>query len=243
VRVIATLLTIVLAVSSAAMLVAQSGAASPEWETLVRAPLPDDVEPALSVNGLTMPAQPVVEHSHAGPVIGYVLQGEIENQIEPEPPAIHKPGGFFYERPRHVHKIMRNLGAEPAKLIIFQAGRTGVPASLTKVLSEPTKLVPPTFTQWKVSIPSTVNQELRLLRLTLPAGARADARTHTGPGLVYVLEGTITTSGSAAQSQAYAVGDLFLDPANQTGLTLANASNNEPAKLLLYHLSEKRTEP
>jgi quercetin dioxygenase-like cupin family protein len=241
-RVIATVLTAVLATASAAMLVAQSGAARPEWETLVRAPLPEDGEPMLSVNGLTLPAQPVAEHSHAGPVVGYILQGEIENQVEPEPPAIHKPGGFFYEPPRHVHKIMRNLSAEPAKLIVFQAGRTGVPASLTKVLSEPTKLVLTTFTQWKVTIPSTMNQELRLLRLTLPASARGDVRTHAGPGLVYVLEGTIRTSGLPAQSSTYAAGDLFLDPANQTGLTFKNASGNEPAKLLLYHVSEKRAE-
>ena len=197
----------------------------------------------LSVNGLTMPAQPVAEHSHAGPVVGYILRGEIENQVEPELPAIHKPGGFFYEAPRHVHKMMRNLSAEPATLIIFQAGRTGVPASLTKTLSEPTKLVPATFTQWKVPIPSTVNQELRLLRLTLPAGARADARGHTGPGLVYVVEGTVTTSRSPSQSQTSAAGELFLDPASQAGLAFMNASGNEPATLLLYHVSEKRTEP
>jgi quercetin dioxygenase-like cupin family protein len=137
---------------------------------------------------------------------------------------------------------MRSLSAEPAKLIIFQAGRTGVPASLTKTLNEPTTLVPSTFTQWKVPIPSTVNQELRLLRLTLPAGARADARTHTGPGLVYVVEGTITKLGSPLQSQTYVAGDLFPDPANQTGLTFTNASGTEPAKLLLYHVSERRAE-
>jgi hypothetical protein len=61
-------------------------------------------------------------------------QGEIENQVEPDPPGIYKPGGFFYEAPRHVHMIMRNLGPESARLIIFQAGRTGVPESFTTVL-------------------------------------------------------------------------------------------------------------
>src|SRR5580765_8432732 len=165
--------------------------ANPQWETLVRAPLPEGIEPLLSVNGLTMPAEPVKEHSHAGPVVGYILQGEIENQVEPDPPAIYKAGGFFSEAPRHVHKFMRNLGSEPAKLIIFQAGRTRVPASLTKVLSEPTRLVLPNvdLTQWQVPITSTPNQELRLVRLTLPAGARAESAPHSGPGLVYVLEG------------------------------------------------------
>jgi quercetin dioxygenase-like cupin family protein len=212
--------------------------APPEWETLVRADLPEDAEPIISVNGLTMPEKPVAEHSHAGPVVGYILQGEIENQVEPDPPAIYKPGGFFSEAPRHVHKIMRTLSAEPAKLVIFQAGRTGVPASLTKVLSEPTKLVPATFTQWQVPIPSDATQELRLLRLTLPAGARAAARAHSGPGLVYVLEGTITTAGTASP-QTHGAGDLFPDPPSPAGLTFANASSSEPAKLLLYHVSQR----
>jgi quercetin dioxygenase-like cupin family protein len=232
-------LTAVLAVASPAVLAEQSDAGRPEWETLVRAPLPEDVDPIISVNGLTMPAQPVAAHSHAGPVIGYILQGEIENQVEPDPPAIYKPDGFFVEAPRHVHKIMRNLSPEPAKLIIFQAGRTGVPASLTTVLSERTKLVLPTFTQWKVPLPSTVNQELRLLRLTLPAGARSETRAHSGPGLVYVLEGTITTSDTSAPPQTHGAGDLFLDPADRAGLTFSNASSSEPAKLLLYHVTSR----
>jgi quercetin dioxygenase-like cupin family protein len=239
-RIIATVVTTVLAAFSAAGLMAQAGAATPEWEALVRVPLPEDVEPILSVNGLTMPAKPVAEHSHAGPVVGYIVRGEIENQVEPDPPAIYRPGGFFYEAPRHVHKIMRNLSSEPAQLVIFQAGRTGVPASLLKVIpSEPTKLFLPQFTQWQVPLLSTVNQELRLLRLTLPAGARSDARAHSGPGLIYVLEGTVTISDTSTPPQRCGAGDLFLDPANRAGLTFMNASSREPATLLLYHVSEK----
>jgi quercetin dioxygenase-like cupin family protein len=239
-RIIATILTAVLAAISTHRLPAQSGSESPEWETLMRVSLPEDVEAILSVNSLTMPAQPVAAHSHAGPVVGYIVQGEIENQVEPDPPAIYKSGGFFYEAPRHVHKIMRNLSAEPARLVIFQAGRTGVPAALTKVLDgESTKLFLPQFTQWQVPLPSTVNQELRLLRLMLPASTRSTARAHSGPGLVYILEGTVTTTGTLVRTQTYSAGDLFVDPANQAELVFTNASGSEPATLLLYHVSDK----
>jgi quercetin dioxygenase-like cupin family protein len=239
-RIILTLLATGHLVVWATALAAQSSAEPYELETLVRAPLPENVEPIISVNGLTVPAQPVAAHSHAGPVVGYIVEGEIENQIEPDPPAIHGPGGFFYEAPRRMHQIMRNLSAEPAKLIIFQAGRTGVPASLLKALqSEPTKLFLPSFTQWQVPLPSTVNQELRLLRLTISAESRADARVHSGPGVVYVLQGTITTSGPPAPPRTYAAGDLFLDPANRAGLTFVNASDREPATLLLYHVTAR----
>jgi quercetin dioxygenase-like cupin family protein len=218
---------------------AQANDAAPTWETLVRTALPDGIDPLLSVNGLTMPAQPVNEHSHAGPVVGYILQGQIENQVEPDPPTVYKPGGFFYEAPRRVHKIMRNLSPEPATLVIFQAGRTGVPATLTKVLSEPTKLVlPNTMTQWQVPIPSSANQELRLIRLVLPAGTRTEALAHSGPGLVYVVDGSISVLGASPQPQTYSAGDLFLDPPNRAVQIFRNASTREPATLLLYHLSD-----
>jgi quercetin dioxygenase-like cupin family protein len=236
----AILTFVLVAALPAVRLEAQSADPAPQWEVLVRALLPEGIEPLLDVNGLTMPAEPVKEHSHAGPVVGYVLQGEIENQVEPDPPAIYKPGGFFYEAPRHVHKIMRNLGAEPARLVIFQAGRTGVPVARTKVLSEPTKLVLPgaNQTQWQVPIPSPANQELRLIRLGIPAGSRTEVTTHSGPGLVYVLEGSVTVLGASPQPQTHAAGDLFLDPASRSVVIFRNASDREPVKLLLYYVGD-----
>jgi len=241
--IIAATLLFLTGVISAARIVAQSNDARPEWEILVRAPVPDGIEPVISVNGLTMPAQPVAEHSHAGPTIGYIVQGEIENQVEPDPLAVYKPGGFFSEAPRHMHKVMRNLGAEPAKLIIFHAGRTGVPESLLKAL--PAETVKLSFTapqtQWQVPLPTTANRELRLVRLSLPVGSRGEAPAHSGPGLVYVLEGTITIAGAAAQLLTYSAGDLFLDPANRAGLIYRNLTGKEPAKLLLFHVSDPQS--
>ena len=235
-----------LAVATVAALVirlsAQTGAPAPTWEALVRVPLAADSDPVISVNGLTMPAEPVGEHSHPGATIGYVAAGEIENQVMPAAPAIHKPGGYFYEAPRQLHKVMRNLSPEPARLLIFHAGRTGVPASLLKPLpAEPIKLsfAAPQM-QWQVPLTSTANQELRLVRLTLPVGARAEAPAHSGPGMVYVLEGTITTVGASAQPLVYGAGDLFLDPANRSGLIYRNLTGKEPAKLLMYHVGDPK---
>src|SRR5262245_34480529 len=241
-KIVRTMYTALLASScmvSAAQFVAQAGVSEPVWETLVRAPLPADGELVISVNGLTMPAEPVAEHSHEGSVIAYLVEGEIENQVEPNPSAIIKPGGFFYEAPRQLHKMMRNLSTEPAKLLIFHAGRTGVPASLLKTLSgDPVKLSFATPMQWQVPVSSTANQQLRLIRLTLPGGTRTETVAHSGPGLMYVLEGTLTILGASPQPQTYRAGDLFFDPANSAGLIYRNGSSSEPAKVLLYHLSD-----
>jgi len=212
----------------------------PTWETLVREPLPADIEPVISVNGLTMPGQPVAEHSHPGPVIGYIVDGEIENQIDPDPPAIFKAGGVFYEPPEHLHKIMRTVSAAGAKLLIFHAGRTGVPESLLQPLpNEGTTLsFGGVLTHWQVPLSSTTDQELRLVRLTLPIGSRAEARTHSSPGLIYVVEGVVTISSPSTEPQTYWAGDLFRDP-NKAELIFNNASSTAPAKLLFYYVTQK----
>ena len=220
-RIITTALTALLAALPA-------GAGKPVWETLMQAPLPDDSDPQISVFSIPVPPAPPVPHpigaghTHAGPVFAYILQGEIENQVEPDPPAIYKPGGSFYETPTRVHRFLRNLSTtEPAKLIVFEAGSTGQAAPAIKtLLQEPLR--------------TTANQELSLLRLTLSAGASSDAHQHSGPAVVYVLEGKIETS-----STTYSAGNLFLEPAYRAGITYRNTSSSEPAKLLLYQVSEK----
>ena len=223
---------------------AQVGTTAPQWETLVRVPLPADSEPLISVNGLTMPAEPVMEHSHPGVTIGYTTAGKIENQVMPEPPAIVTPGGHFVEAPRQVHKMMRNLSPDPAKLLVFHASRTGVPPALLKPLpSEPVTLsFAASQPQWQVRLPSTANLELRLLRLTMPVGSRAEVAAHTGPGMVYVLEGSISIVGTGAPLPVtYTAGDLFLDPANRTGVIYRNLTGKETAKVLLYHVSDPQS--
>jgi quercetin dioxygenase-like cupin family protein len=219
----------------------------PTWEALVRMPLPADVEPVLSVNGLTMPAQPVAEHSHRGQVIvAYIAGGRLENQVAPDPPATFTGGGFFSEAPGQLHKIMRNLDdADPAKLLIFHAGRTGVPASQLKALSaDPVKLqisATPTG-QWQVPLPSTANQELRLVRLTMPIGSRAEPAVHTGPGMIYVLEGSMSIIGVGVPKPiTYTAGDLFLDPADRRGMIYRNLTGTEAAKLLLFYTSDPKS--
>jgi hypothetical protein len=221
---------------------AQSAPAAPRWDTLVRVPLPAEGEPIISVNALTMPAQPVGEHSHPGPTIGYIAQGEIENQVAPDPPVVYRPGGHFYEAPRQLHKMMRNLSAEPAKLLIFHAGRTGVPASLLKPLQGDTKLSFAEVTQWQVPLPSMANQELRLIRLTMPVGSRTEVAAHSGPGMVYVLEGSISVVGTGApQPVVYNAGDLIPDPANRPGVIYRNLTGKETATVLLYHVSDPQS--
>jgi quercetin dioxygenase-like cupin family protein len=59
-------------------------------------------------------------HSHGCPVLGYVAEGTIRNQVNAEPERVYKVGETFYEAPNGVHRVSANASqTEPAKVIAF----------------------------------------------------------------------------------------------------------------------------
>jgi quercetin dioxygenase-like cupin family protein len=58
------------------------------------------------------PGQQDSPHRHAGPVFGYVLEGEYEHAIDDEPVRTYKAGDTFYEPSGCVHRVARNPSAK-----------------------------------------------------------------------------------------------------------------------------------
>jgi quercetin dioxygenase-like cupin family protein len=54
------------------------------------------------------PGQAGLPHRHAGPIFGYVLEGEFELGLGEEPPVTLKAGATFYEPSGVVHRAARN---------------------------------------------------------------------------------------------------------------------------------------
>jgi quercetin dioxygenase-like cupin family protein len=54
------------------------------------------------------PGQAGLPHRHAGPIFGYVLEGEFEFGLGEEPPKTLKAGATFYEPSGVVHRAARN---------------------------------------------------------------------------------------------------------------------------------------
>src|SRR4051794_36832171 len=54
------------------------------------------------------PGQKDSPHHHAGPVFGYVLEGEYEHALGDEPVKTYKAGDTFYEPSGSVHRVARN---------------------------------------------------------------------------------------------------------------------------------------
>jgi quercetin dioxygenase-like cupin family protein len=66
------------------------------------------------------PGQTSVPHVHPGSVFAYVLEGEVESQMEGEQPVRYKAGQSWYEAPNHPHVLARNTSdRKPAKLLVW----------------------------------------------------------------------------------------------------------------------------
>jgi quercetin dioxygenase-like cupin family protein len=65
-------------------------------------------------------------HRHTGPVFAYVLEGTIQNQVDPEPLRTYHAGDIFYEPTMHVHRALTNLSkTNAAKILVFEIGEKG----------------------------------------------------------------------------------------------------------------------
>lgn len=64
------------------------------------------------------PGQASKPHRHAGSVFAYVLEGEVESQLEGQPAVVYKAGQSWYELPLAPHLVSRNASAtKPARLL------------------------------------------------------------------------------------------------------------------------------
>ena len=65
-------------------------------------------------------------HRHTGPVFAYVLEGTVQNQVDPEPLKTYHAGDIFYEPTMHVHRALTNLSkTTAAKILVFEIGEKG----------------------------------------------------------------------------------------------------------------------
>ena len=73
----------------------------------------DGKETRVTVVEVTLePGQAGKPHRHAGPVIGYVLEGEYEWAIDDQPAKTLKTGDTFYEPTGCLHRVSKNPAAK-----------------------------------------------------------------------------------------------------------------------------------
>jgi quercetin dioxygenase-like cupin family protein len=221
----ATLVTISLLTGVAVAILAQTTTQpTVTSKVLIREPLGDTADAKVSVLGVSIPPGGALPtHTDQGPIFAYILQGEIENQVDPDPPKAYHPGDFFYAPGMHVHRMLRNLSpTETTKLLAFQVGDTGKAKALMQV---------------PVGV---ANREGVLTWLTLAPGAVLHGvHKHPGPVFAYIVKGEIENQVDPEQPMVYRAGDVFYEPPLHAHRMLQNRSQTEPVELAVFQVTEK----
>jgi hypothetical protein len=109
----------------------------PAVPPLIEEPLPAMPDSVASMLILNIPprnpssTRAFPAHQHSGPVFAYILEGNIENQVEPDAPKTYAAGDVFYEPTMHVHRMLRNLSeTQQARILIFQLVPNGQPPAI-----------------------------------------------------------------------------------------------------------------
>ncbi len=102
---------------------------------LLREPYPGDATREIVLLRATFsPGDSTPPHRHPGFLVGYVLKGDLEFQLEGTPLKRLTAGDCFYEPPESAHIVSRNPGAAETQVLAFIVHDKGAPimASLSE---------------------------------------------------------------------------------------------------------------
>lgn len=138
--------SLILQLTSAALLVApfasfsapaagqRDGAAIQRVRTVLTKELPPNMNGKnLRATLITVhygPGDASLPHSHACPVIVYVLEGTVRSEIKGQPEIAYRAGESFYEAPGGLHLISANASkSRPARFLAFFVCDSDAPLS------------------------------------------------------------------------------------------------------------------
>jgi quercetin dioxygenase-like cupin family protein len=95
---------------------------------IFREPYPGDPSREIVLLRATFaPGDSTPPHQHSGVVVGYVLTGEYEFQLEGGPLQRLTAGDRFYEPPQSAHVVSRNPGETTTEVLAFIVREKGAP--------------------------------------------------------------------------------------------------------------------
>ena len=86
-------------------------------------------------------------------------------------------------------------------------------------------------------IPGTLeNQEMRILTVDMAPGQASSPHRHNAHVFVYVLEGTVEMQVEGGELKRLGVGETFYENPDNVHVVSRNASQTEPARILVHML-------
>ena len=99
---------------------------------------------------------------------------------------------------------------------------------------------------FQTDVADVTNQEIVVLEVTYPPGNKSSSHRHNAHTVVYVLEGTVMMAVEGGPTVTLGPGEVFYERPEDIHTVSTNASDTEPAKILVFFLKEKgaaATEP
>ena len=99
---------------------------------------------------------------------------------------------------------------------------------------------------FQADVADVTNQEIVVLEVNYAAGNDSPVHRHNAHTIVYVLEGTVIMQVKGSEPQTLGPGEVFYENPDDIHSMSRNASDTEPAKILVFFLKEKgaaTTEP
>ena len=91
----------------------------------------------------------------------------------------------------------------------------------------------------KQRLADAAGKEVTLLTVDYAPGAASDPHVHPGSVIAYVLEGAVVSQLKGGEPVTYTKGQSWYESPKTPHVVSKNASKTEPAKLLVFLLSEK----
>ena len=99
---------------------------------------------------------------------------------------------------------------------------------------------------FQADVGDVANQEIVVLEVRYPPGVESASHRHNAHTVVYVLEGTVIMQVAGGERRTLTAGQVFYENPDDIHSVSMNASETEPAKILVFFLKEKgapTTEP
>jgi len=92
---------------------------------------------------------------------------------------------------------------------------------------------------FQTDVKDVTNQEIVVLEVTYPPGAESASHRHNAHTIVYVLEGSVTMQVEGSEAKTLSAGEIFYETPDDIHSVSKNASDTEPATILVYFLKGK----
>jgi quercetin dioxygenase-like cupin family protein len=92
---------------------------------------------------------------------------------------------------------------------------------------------------FQTDLPDIEGREAVILEVVYPPGVASSSHRHNAHTFVYVLEGTVVMQVAGGEPQTLVAGQTFYETPDDIHSVSRNASDTEPAKILVVFIKQK----